>query len=73
LIDLNNKGKLFQLKFSYDIIDDLNASILFYKGIGDKSTYPDNLETDTVDESLLYPFNGMENFSHIRAQLKYYF
>ena len=73
LIDLNHQGKLFQLKFSYDIIDDLNASILFYKGIGDKSAYPDNLETDTVDESLLYPFNGMENFSHIRAQLKYYF
>ena len=73
MIDLNHQGKLFQLKFSYDIIDDLNASILFYKGIGDKSAYPDNLETDTVDESLLYPFNGMENFSHIRAQLKYYF
>ena len=32
-----------------------------------------NIETETVDESLLYPFNGMENFSHIRAQLKYYF
>ena len=73
LIDLKDHGKLFQLKFSYDIIDDLNVSVLYYKGIGNKDKYPDNPETEMVDESLLYPFNGMEDFSHIRAQLKYYF
>ena len=73
LVDLIDHGKLFQLKFSYDIIDDLNVSVLYYKGIGNKDKYPDNPETEMVDESLLYPFNGMEDFSHIRAQLKYYF
>ena len=73
LVDLIDHGKLFQLKFSYDIIDDLNVSVLYYKGIGNKDNYPDNPETEMVDESLLYPFNGMEDFSHIRAQLKYYF
>ncbi len=73
LIDLKNKGKLFQLKLSYDVIEDINISLLFYKGIGNKDKYPDNSETDDIDESLLYPFNGMENFSHIRAQLKYFF
>ena len=73
LIDLKNEGKLFQLKYSYDIIDDLNISILYYKGIGNKDKYPDNPDTETINESLLYPFNGMEDFSHIRAQLKYFF
>lgn len=73
LIDLKNKGKLFQLKYSYDIIDDLNISILYYKGIGNKEKYSDNPDTETINESLLYPFNGMEDFSHIRAQLKYFF
>ena len=73
LIDLKNEGKLFQLKYSYDIIDDLNISILYYKGIGNKEKYPDNPDTETINESLLYPFNGMEDFSHIRAQLKYFF
>ena len=73
LIDLKNKGKLFQLKYSYDIIEDINVSLLFYKGIGNKDKYPDFPETENLDESLLYPFNGMEDFSHIRAQLQYYF
>tara|TARA_B100000676_G_scaffold270203_1_gene286721 strand:- start:7156 stop:8637 length:1482 start_codon:yes stop_codon:yes gene_type:complete len=73
LIDLENEGKLFQLKYSYDIIDDLNISVLYYKGIGNKDKYPDNPDTETINESLLYPFNGMEDFSHIRAQLKYFF
>ena len=73
LIDLENEGKLFQLKYSYDIIDDLNISVLYYKGIGNKDKYPDNPDTETINESLLYPFNGMEDFSHIRAQLRYFF
>ena len=73
LIDLTDQGSLFQFKIGYDIIDDVNISLLFYKGIGNKDKYPDYSETEDIDESLLYPFNGMEDFSHIRAQLKYYF
>ncbi len=73
LTDLKDKGHLDQLKFSYDLLDDLNLSFLFYKGKGNKIKYPDNPETETIDESLLYPFNGMADFSHIRAQLKYFF
>jgi len=73
LTDLKDKGNLFQLKFSYDIIEDMNISLLFYKGIGNKDKYPDFSETEDIDESLLYPFNGMEDFSHIRFQLKYFF
>jgi len=73
LLDLKDKGKLFQLKYSYDIMEDINVSLLFYKGIGNKDKYPDFPETENLDESLLYPFNGMEDFSHIRAQLQYYF
>ena len=73
LIDLKDKGSLFQLKFGYDILENMNISVLFYKGIGNKDKYPDYPETEDIDESLLYPFNGMEQFSHIRAQLKYFF
>ena len=51
----------------------MNISVLFYKGTVNKDKYPDYLETEDIDESLLYPFNGMEQFSHIRAQLKYFF
>ena len=51
----------------------MNISLLFYKGIGNKDKYPDFSETEDIDESLLYPFNGMEDFSHIRFQLKYFF
>ena len=29
--------------------------------------------TEDFNESLLYPFNAMEDFSHIRAQLQYFF
>ena len=73
LLDLKDEGQLHQLKISYDIIDDMNLSLLFYKGIGNSDQYPDNLNTQDIDESLLYPFNAMEDFSHIRAQLKYFF
>ena len=73
LLDLKDKGQLHQLKISYDIIEDMNLSLLFYKGLGNSDKYPDNLNTQDVDESLLYPFNAMEDFSHIRAQLKYFF
>lgn len=73
LMDLKDKGNLFQLKFSYDIIEDMNISLLFYKGIGNKDKYPDLSDTEDIDESLLYPFNGMEDFSHVRAQIKYFF
>ena len=57
-------------------LNDSNSLIadpfLFYKGIGNKNKYPD-LDSTQQDESLVYPFNAMEQFSHVRAQLKFYF
>ena len=72
LLDLKDQGQLHQLKLSYNLIDNLDISFLFYKGVGNKNKYPDNPETE-MNESLLYPFNAMEDFSHIRAQLQYFF
>ena len=31
------------------------------------------LDADMIDDSMLYPFNPMEQFSHIRIQLQYFF
>ena len=73
LLDLKDKGQLHQLKLSYNLMENLDLSFLLYKGIGNKNKYADNSETEDMDESLLYPFNTMENFSHVRAQLQYFF
>ena len=102
LLDLEDNGSLIQLKLSYDIIEDLNLSILIYKGSGNRKKYPDITfldqdgdginddkldnetgeeandgdgipDADMFDESLLYPFNAMDDFSHIRFQLQYFF
>ena len=72
LLDIEDKGQLTQLKLTYDIIDNLSASLLLYSGKGNKTKYPDDVDTN-MNESLLYPFNAMEDFSHIRADLKYSF
>ena len=73
LIDTEDKGSLSQLKWTYELFNNTNLSILYYKGKGNRTKFPDNPETVDIDESLLYPFNAMENFSHIRAQIQYYF
>ena len=73
LIDTEDKGSLSQFKLNYELSDNFNLSLLYYKGKGNKSKFPDDDETPEIDESLLYPFNAMENFSHIRAQIQYYF
>ena len=73
LLDLKDKGRLTQFQLSYDISDNINLSFLFYKGKGNADKYPDIIETEDFNESLLYPFNAMEDFSHIRALLQYFF
>jgi len=72
LFDTKDKGQLRQFKLTYNLIDNLNLSLLYYKGKGNHSKYVDNPDT-IEDESLIYPFNAMEKFSHIRAQLQYFF
>ena len=72
LFDTKDKGQLMQFKLTYNVIDNLNLSLLYYKGKGNHSEYVDNPDT-VEDESLIYPFNAMEKFSHIRAQLQYFF
>ena len=100
LLDLKDKGQLHQIKLSYNLMDNLDISFLMYKGIGNRTKYPDitfidqdgdginddEFNNDTgqgigdgipdanmIDESLFYPFNAMEDFSHIRIQLQYFF
>ena len=73
LLDTQDNGQLTQFKLTYSIIEDLNFSLLYYKGRGNQSKYADDPNTENIDESLLYPFNAMEGFSHIRAQLQYFF
>ena len=73
LLDISDKGYLTQLKMTYDIIDNLSLSLLLYNGRGNHAKYSDNPDSEDIDESLLYPFNAMEDFSHIRAQLQYFF
>jgi len=73
LLDTQDNGQLTQFKFTYNIVEDVNFSLLYYRGKGNKSKYVDDPNTDNIDESLLYPFNAMEGFSHIRAQLQYFF
>ena len=107
LLDTKDKGQLHQLKWTYDIMDNMSLSFLLYKGIGNRTTFPDITfidvtgpdgnpdginddvidnetgfrtlqgdgipDADMIDESLFYPFNAMDNFSHIRFQLQYFF
>ncbi|MDB4126218.1 hypothetical protein N9597_02915 [Candidatus Marinimicrobia bacterium] len=72
LLDTKDKGQLTQFQLTYNAIDNLSLSLLYYKGKGNKKKYSDIISTD-IDESLIYPFNAMENFSHIRVQIQYFF
>ena len=54
----------------YDINNNLRFTFLLFQGVGNK---PDDLETLDIDESLIYPFNAMDDFSHIRVQIQYFF
>ena len=72
LLDTKDKGQLTQFQLTYNAIDNLSLSLLYYKGKGNRKKYADITGTD-IDESLFYPFNAMENFSHIRAQIQYFF
>ena len=102
LLDIKDSGNLTQFKITYNIIENLELSLLYYKGRGNRDKYPDITfidvdndgenddflnnqngfpanngdgipDADIFDESLLYPFNAMDNFSHIRIQLQYFF
>ena len=56
-------GSLMELKVSYKFEQDLEGLIALTKVIG-TSAHPDGDN---------YPFNRMEDFSHIRFELKYFF
>lgn len=109
LLDIEDKGNLTQFKITYNAIENLELSLLYYKGRGNREKYQDITfidvdnpertgepdgenddflnndngwpinggdgipDADIFDESLLYPFNAMDDFSHIRIQLKYFF
>ena len=59
--DLLNKGQLFELEGKYTISDQLDMACAINKISGNKQ----------FNDS--YMFNSMENFSHVRIELKYSF
>jgi hypothetical protein len=59
--DLLNKGQLFELEGKYTISDQLDMACAINRITGNKQ----------FNDS--YMFNSMENFSHIRVELKYSF
>ena len=61
--DHSSSGVLLELKMTYSIDQDLDGTIAITKINGD-SDHP---------EGASYPFNKMENFSHLRFELKYFF
>ena len=61
--DHSSSGVLLELKMTYSIDQDLDGTIAITKINGD-SGHP---------EGASYPFNKMEDFSHLRFELKYFF
>ena len=61
--DHSSSGVLLELKMTYSIGQDLDGTIAVTKINGD----PDH------PEGASYPFNRMEDFSHLRFELKYFF
>ena len=61
--DHSSNGVLLELKMTYSIDQDLDGTIAITKINGD----PDH------PEGTSYPFNKMEDFSHLRFELKYFF
>lgn len=59
----SSSGVLLELKMTYSIDQDLDGTIAITKINGD-SGHP---------EGASYPFNKMEDFSHLRFELKYFF
>ena len=59
----SSSGVLLELKMTYSIGQDLDGTIAMTKINGD----PDH------PEGASYPFNKMEDFSHLRFELKYFF
>jgi len=62
----NNKsisGALMELKMTYSLNQDLDGTIALTKVNGD----PNHPDGDN------YPFNRMEDFSHLRFEIKYFF
>ena len=59
----SSSGVLLELKMTYSIDQDLDGTIAITKINGD----PDH------PEGASYPFNKMEDFSHLRFELKYFF
>ena len=59
----SSSGVLLELKMTYSIDQDLDGTIAITKINGDPG-HP---------EGASYPFNKMEDFSHLRFELKYFF
>ena len=60
MIDLDKKGSLHEAGIEYEIYENTKLFIAVNKIIADNSIK-------------MNPFTGMEDFSHIRLELKYYY
>ena len=61
MMDQTHSGKLIEVGLGYDINESLKSHLAVSKVFGD----------DSQDDK--YTFNHMEDFSHIRLELKYYY
>ena len=61
MIDQVHSGKLIEMGLGYDINESLKSYLAINKIIGDDS------------RGEMYTFNHMEDFSHIRIELKYFY
>ena len=60
MFDLDEKGALHEAGIEYEIYENMKILIAANKIIADNSIK-------------MNPFSGMEDFSHIRMELKYYY
>ena len=61
MVDQVSSGKLIEMGFGYDINESVKSYLAINKIIGDNS------------QGEMYTFNNMEDFSHIRFELKYFY
>ena len=74
LMDLDYKGYFLELNTEYKLTDRVTSVFAINYINGDKE-HPNSLKNkgDNYEKALDYPLNQMEDFSHVRMQIKYSF
>ena len=74
LMDLEYKGYFLELNTDYKLTDRVTSTFAINYINGDE-THPNSIKNkgEDYEKALDYPLNQMEDFSHIRMQIKYSF